>query len=137
QVGVGECDLLLELDPPILEKKRRTSIRRTFLSLLMSATHTHIHTHTHTHTHTQTHTHTHTNTDPRTAPAAPTSDHSVDFAEPTFWVFHVRGGTGRKGGMGWREEWDGGRDGGGEGRVGGRNGMEGRDGMEGWDGGRN
>src|SRR4029434_2893486 len=61
QVGVGDCDLLLELDPSILEKKRKTSIRRTFLSLLMSATHTtHRHTHTHTHTHTLTiHPHTH------------------------------------------------------------------------------
>ena len=48
QVGVGECDLLLELDPPILEKKRRTSIRRTFLSLLLSANHTHTYTQTNT-----------------------------------------------------------------------------------------
>ena len=63
QVGVGEWDLLLELDPPILEKKRRTSIRTTFLSLLMSANHTHTHTNlslflSDTHTHTR-HTHTH------------------------------------------------------------------------------
>src|SRR4029434_7693052 len=75
QVGVGECDLLLELDPSILEKKRRTSIRRTIISLLLSATHTllsqlmpatHTHTHTHTqhHTHPRTHTHTHTHTHP-------------------------------------------------------------------------
>src|SRR4029434_3123932 len=79
-VGGGECDLL-ELDPPILEKKRRTSIRRTFLSLLMSATNTHTDTHTprdkptptpnphhtphtptQTHPHTRTHTHIHTYT---------------------------------------------------------------------------
>src|SRR4029434_4743940 len=77
QVGVGECDLLLELDPSILKKKRRTSIRRTIISLLLSATHTllsqlmpatHTHTPTHTHRptpnpiHSYTHTHTHTHT---------------------------------------------------------------------------
>src|SRR4029434_5497042 len=73
QVGVGECDLLLELDPSILEKKRRSSIRTTLLSLLMSPNLTHTHTHTHTHSittphlshpahHTLTHTHTHTHT---------------------------------------------------------------------------
>src|SRR4029434_7471574 len=62
QVGVGECDLLLELDPSILKKKRRTSIRRTIISLLLSATLTllsqlmharHILSHTHPHTTTQ------------------------------------------------------------------------------------